>query len=314
MLDFEVSPNGKYLLYTHYSVSKHEDRLVIVTPDGQPVWSKVVDDSAVSWFDSERLVSTDFLDNGTHRLLLFNPFSGKQESLRADFPDSEVFSPDFLSPWYYTSRGLPVYDPKGTRAVYPAIEDQHKWATIIVWDTKTNKKVIEIPTQDFWGATPIWTPDGTQFIIAMDINASGPPPSAQEIFSVSRAGQTRQITHFTGSFAKYEVLGGYSLSPDGKLLAFWIVAQPSPYDGPRLAVLNIDTGVVTNYCIKGDSFADEEGEPAPPVWSPDSSQTLVISRAPEDKEVRRVVVVDIVRNYAAQINKDMQPEGWMAAP
>jgi hypothetical protein len=34
----------------------------------------------------------------------------------------------------------------------------------------------------------------------------------------------------------------------------------------------------------------------------------------ENPELRRVVMVDIVNNYAAQINQDMEPVGWMVAP
>jgi Tol biopolymer transport system component len=113
------------------------------------------------------------------------------------------------------------------------------------------------------------------------------------------------------------ITDNYSMSPDGKLLAFWILAQPSPFEEAQLAVLDIDTGAVTNYCIKGDPFLDNAyGQESllAPIWSPDSTQLLVISRPQENPELRRVVMVDIVNKYAAQINQDMEPVGWMVTP
>ena len=306
---FEVSPDRQYLKYVHSSARTQEDRLMIATSDGQPIWSRVIGSTDWDWFDNKRLVSYEFSEDGTHRLLLLNPFNGEQKRLLADFPDSEVFSPDRWAPlWYQASRGLPLYDPTLSRALYPAIDDKRKSAVIILWDTTTNQKVGELVTQDDWGDTPIWTSDGAQFIIATSLN------TPKEFFAVSRDGVVRQITHFADSFTDVDIPDSYSLSPNGKLVAFWITAQPSPYDSPRLAVLDIKTGEAANYCIQGDPFADNAMEPSPPIWSPDGTQLLVISRIPEDTKVRRVVVVDILHNYAAQIDKDMEPVGWMVAP
>ncbi|HLO16645.1 MAG TPA: hypothetical protein VK206_17560 [Anaerolineales bacterium] len=257
-------------------------------------------------------------ENGTHTLILLNPFSGDQQKLPADFPDSEMFSHDFSIAFAWTRTSSPVYDPTLTRVVYPSgIQDSTtlvKQPIVILWDTRANQKVAQLVTMDYWGHTPIWTPDGKQFIIATNLDPKKAQVFAEEFYAVSRDGQVRQLTHFMDYYQEIKILDSYSLSPDGKLLAFWIVSQPNLYEGPRLAVLNIETGEVTNYCIKGDAFSDNEAEPWLPIWSPDSTQLLVISRPPEDTKVRRVVVVDILHNYAAKINADMEPEGWMVAP
>src|SRR5262249_34934011 len=144
-------------------------------------------------------------------------------------------------------------------------------------------------TADYWGDTPLWTPDGKQFIIATNLDTTHPLASAQEFFAVSRDGEIRQLTHFMDYYQEIEILDDYSLSPNGKLLAFWIRAKPSQFDNPRLAVLNIETGEVTNYCIKGDPFPDNGVYPDIPAWSPDGTQLLVISRPPEDTKTRRVI-------------------------
>jgi hypothetical protein len=81
-------------------------------------------------------------------------------------------------------------------------------------------------------------------------------------------------------------------------------------DEANLALLNISTGQITNYCVKG--ISPNGFTLAQPIWSPDGTQLLVISPDPKDKGSKITVVVDIVRGYAATIIKgDIDPVGWM---
>lgn len=221
---------------------------------------------------------------------------------------------NFFFAWQRASS--PVYDPTLTRVVYGSgFHDSSNLIHPIVtlWDAQANQKVWEIETTD-WGDTPVWTPDGKQFVFAANLDLKQAQLNAREFFSVSRDGEARQLTHFMDYFDEIYILDSYNLSPNGKLLAFWIITQPSLASKPELAVLNIETGEVTNYCITGDAFADNRSEPSSPIWSPDSTQLLVVSRIPEDTKVRRVVMVNLVQNHAAKILADMEPEGWMVAP
>lgn len=321
LLQFEVSPDGKWIMYNHYSVRTKEDRLVIATTEGKEVWSQIVDFFVLwSWFDNERLIRLESLENGSHALQVLNPFTGEHVDLQVDFPNSDAFTidaggiPSYPS-WNYSKGGYPVYDPTLTRVVYPgtAVEKNGEWP-IVIWDVQAQQPVAQFVTKDYWGATPLWTPDGRQFIFAANLDPKETNDVSKEFFAVSRNGEIRQLTHFMDYYQAIDLRDNYTLSPDGKLLAFWIASQPSLYEGLQLAVLNIETGEVTNYCIKGDAFADNATQPSSPVWSPDSTQLLVISRIPEDTKVRRVVVVDVLHNYAARINSDMEPVGWMGAP
>jgi hypothetical protein len=323
LLQFEVSPDGKWIMYDHYSKRTEQDRLVITTAEGKTIFSQIVDVRFLwSWFDNQRLIHLKFVEDGTQTLQLLDPFTGEQQDLQADFPNSDAFTdnPGFPSypNWNYSKGGNPPYDPTLTRVVYPgtAVEKNEEWP-IIIWDVKTGQAIAQFITKDFWGETPLWTPDGKQFIFATKLNSKDPFPPANEFLAISRDGEVRQLTHFADYFEEIRITNNYSMSPNGKLLAFWILAKPSAFENAQLAVLNIETGEVTNYCIKGDSFLDEEAyqETLPaPIWSPDSKQLLVISRPPENRLLRRVVLVDIVNNYAAQINQDMEPVGWMIAP
>jgi hypothetical protein len=324
LFDFEVSPDGMHLLYDHYSVRTKEYHSVILTADGKPLWSEVSSDYSWQWFDSQRLRRGVVSENGEHTLMLLNPFNGERQNLPADFPDSEMYSENFFLAWFGASS--PIYDPTLTRVVYGSgFHDSTNTihATITLWNTEANQKVWEIESID-WGDTPIWTPDGKQFLMAtnldmrenQDLGSEWFGDFSDEFYTISRDGDIKQLTHFLDYYKTADILDSYSLSPDGKLLAFWIVTEPSLYDGPQLTVLNIETGEVTNYCIKGSAFADNtyEDYAGSPIWSPDNTQLLVISRPSEDTKVRRVVVVDILQNYAAKINADMEPKGWMVAP
>ena len=111
LFHFEVSPDGKYIIYIHSSIKTNEDRLILATSEGKVIWSKVISSIAWDWFDNERLLHLEFSQDGTHMLQLLNPFNSEQQELRADFPDSEMFSVDWYGGWYYMRRGSPVYDP-----------------------------------------------------------------------------------------------------------------------------------------------------------------------------------------------------------
>lgn len=314
LLSFDVSPDGRFLKYFHHSVRNQEERAIIMTADGKPVWSQVISDYSWQWFDNNRLEHGMTSENGEHTLSLLNPFNGERQNLPVDFPSSEMYSENFFMAWIRASS--PMYDPTLMRVVYGSAFHDSSYLihpTITLWDTQSNQKVLEINTMD-WGDTPVWTPDGQQFLMAANFDPKKTQDFADEFFAISRDGDIRQLTHFMDYYKETDILDNYKLSPDGKLMAFWIVTQPSLYEGPQLAVLNIETGEVINYCIKGDAFADNAHGPWLPVWSPESTQLLVISRPPEDTKVRRVVAVDIVHNYAAQINTDVEPVGWMVAP
>src|SRR5262249_48850857 len=64
LLDFEVSPDGRYVIYDHYSVKTKEDRSIIVTADGKQVWSEVISDYSWQWFDNKRLRHGMISENG----------------------------------------------------------------------------------------------------------------------------------------------------------------------------------------------------------------------------------------------------------
>ena len=322
LFDFAVSPDRKKVMYYGRLDGWV---LTIATDDGQPIWSQSVSTNNFvwAWFDNEHLLNLAYKQD-TSYLVLLNPFTGEQQELSTDFPyiDKE--------PWrifhgFIASFNRTVYDPTLTRVVYPECDSACKermhrnepgWP-VVLWDVEKGEVLARLTTMDIYGNKPIWSPDGTQFIMSADtrpVKSVDLDDQADEFFVISREGQIRQLTHFRDQFSYSEIKGNYSLSPNGRLVAFWMIDKPRQPQDARLTVVDTVTGEVTNYCIRGDPFVDNSDSLLAPIWSPDGTQMLVISRDPNDMSTRRVVVVDIVHGYATTIAKDVEPVGWMVEP
>ncbi len=128
---------------------------------------------------------------------------------------------------------------------------------------------------------------------------------------MSRDGLLKRLTYLTNTYVAHP--GAMSLSPDGRYIAYWLTIEASPYPGERLAVADLLTGNVTNYCIAGypgRSF----GESFPPVWSPDG-KGLAVTYPVKKPEGRffgtNVLVLDLEREVAAQVAELAAVSGWM---
>jgi Tol biopolymer transport system component len=155
---------------------------------------------------------------------------------------------------------------------------------------------------------PIWSPDGQQVFVSVisQINSANPGNEIDNLFSFGQDGQVRQLTNFNESSMDVKI-GTASISPNGGMIAFWLKLQPSSYKDQQLAVLDLATNRVTNYCIPGDQIS---GGVSAPIWSPDS-RYLAVENAYE-ANASKVILVDIVQGWAAQIAENLTPAGWMA--
>jgi hypothetical protein len=324
LYEFKVSPDRSHVLYEHASKDFSTDFLVIATAHGQSVWSRNISNnrSIWIWIDNEHLLSFMVLEkDALPQEILVNPFSGDEQEIIPDFPNFAVRELSDIE-W---SGGVPKYDPSMTRAVYPEcdlecsdklIRGEPGWP-VVLWDIEKKQVLTRLVTMDWFGYTPIWSSDGTQFIMATHFLASMQYANVKDFYTVSRDGQVKQLTHFVDNYPDMAIYDNYSLSPDGHYLAFWMVAPQGPYDDTRLAVLDTKTGHVTNTCIRGYPFMNNAYGPdsvAAPIWSPDNTQVVIVSRDPQDMSQRFVVLVDIEKGFAARILKDVAPAGWMVGP
>lgn len=324
---FAVSPDREKVAYIRTRFDqpggKADLHLVIAAANGQPQKAIPLEKGwggIPGWLDDQRLIiniAGKDPDESTAKkpatLLMLNPFTGERRILRPDFPGIYVEYPVFF--WEGWSETM--YDPTLTRVVYPSSRDGY-----VLWDLQSQRALVNF--RSFISHPPRWSPDGTQFVVAAD------PDLAQhhagpgfELFSVSRDGKA--ITQLTNLKAYYPAtdMWGYSWSPNGSHLAFWLSTNPNAmaigvedHATERLAVLDLTTQEVTEYCIPLDKYGGTFGGipffasgMTSPIWSPNGQQFIVESRYAPDAS--RVILVDLAQGFAAQIADTMMPAGWM---
>lgn len=228
-----------------------------------------------------------------------NPFTGEQQELTSVFPG---ISKARTILWGLTRV---IYDPTQTRVVYPFFDGENK-TSVALWNTETNQEIARIITYGFpaFGYEPVWFSNGERFIFVADVTEREPGDLLfhHELLSVSREGEFQVLTHFSNFFRQTEMNGGYRLSPDETQIAFWMDDGQGMGEGLQLAVLNMNTDQVTNYCISGAGY---------PIWSPDSTQLLVLTT---EQEAYSTILVDLDQKIAALIAEETEPQGWMLAP
>ena len=318
---FQVSPDRKHILYRQIGPSQPDRKrmLVIADANGQPMWSAPtpeITELYYDWFDSQNLLEWKVNSPALPDVALLNLLTGERQVLPTEFPYFifDEINNSITFPLHWIGPTL-IFNPTLTQVIYPEMDEYEGGFPVTLWDLESNQPVARLITQDYFGGDPLWLPDGERFLIGMRPD-DGNPYFAGEFFVVNSEGQVEQITHLSDALQTVDINQRYSLSPDGKFVAFWIMVQPSPFDDDRLAVLDLETGLVTNYCIPGDPFqlkASSDSLSAP-IWSPDGTQILVTNRNPQSTTTSRVVLVDIMENWAAQIATEVEPVGWMLAP
>ncbi len=324
--DLDVSPDHTKLLYFHSILGNTKDLLTeirVVTANGNQIWSQTIKSGeAWQWFDNERLYDWKINNDGTPIISLWNYLTGEKQQMKANYHGYADILTGKIFIWWINP--FARYDATMSRVVYPACDpDCINGYPIILREVNTGKTLVRIVTYDVFGLGPIWLPDNSGFIMAANITIPDPSKQANEIYLISRDGNVKQLTHFTDYYGHVEINPYYSLSPDGRFLAFWIKAQSGPSDISQFAVINIGSEKVTNYCLPSETFrndlaAEDKGYITKygdtPIWSPDSSQLFVVGRDPQDRSIRWTVLVDLKNNIATKLGEDGEAVGWMVSP
>jgi hypothetical protein len=318
-VDPSVSLDHQFILYDDAGVGNTWN-LVIANSIGEIVWTKTYNpaEGLYGWFDGQRLwYSAVGGEDTPGKFFLIDPFRGTQEVLRADLPGVEG-KIDYR--WHMP---ITVYDPSLTRVIYAGCDERCsaisgnvvKGWPVFLYDVETNKVMGSILTQDHFGATPIWLPDGSAFIMAADLSSMA--DTSQEFFSMSRDGVLKQMTHLRDEFSETEISKNYTMSPDGHYLAFWLRVKPGSTTDGSLAVIDLRKGSVTDYCLTGYSYNSPALDALPePIWSPDGSQIAIMSRNSQTPGSSRIAIIDLPHGTAVQFIEmnDVTPVGWVAIP
>jgi dipeptidyl aminopeptidase/acylaminoacyl peptidase len=237
--------------------------------------------------------------------------TGRVRVLRAEYP--QIFTDYPVPNW--DQWGVTVYDTSLTRVVYAYDSLERFDAGFTLWDVPNKRALATVPATSLIN-TPRWSPDGSRFVVAANTGTEAGWLSF-ELYSAGRDGDVQRLTYLTEHYAKV-FIQNYTWSPDGRWIAFWLVADPEgvpfiEHGQAQLALLDTTTGQVTNTCLPGEH--DASAAPArvpPPLWSPDSRQLVLENSTADGKS--RVILVDLASGVAAVIAENVRPEGWMLGP
>lgn len=300
-----VSPDRTHLAYMDGSDKNGNFTLVVTDPNGQ---GKILipweNDwfSLVQWLDNQRLVIIK-KSYPLYSTVILNPFTKKQQEIPSNYPDIlTTFQYHYWGDYAYSEA---VYDPTLTRVVYMMESRGQDGFILRDLQNRITLESYQISADDY-GQTPKWSPNGDRFAIVID-EFSPTGQVAQELYIISREGHESRLTYLS-NHNSYSRIDEFSWSPDGQYIAFWWTNDPDYKNGEQLAVLDTQTGDVTNYCVPGGI----DGQAVEPVWSPDGKQIFIENIiGPND---RNVILVDLTHGFAVKIAEGRTPVGVMVEP
>ena len=290
-----TSSDNKWLAYTLIDpalliIETFNDEKESISIPWEVEWSKEV------WLNKQSLQI--FLDDGS--IIMLNPFSGERQSLFSDFP--EYAEPIGVGADWWPAQ----YNSTLTRAVYPrypAGDGKH----IALWNLQTNKTIANFQSYvgvGPFGVKPVWSPSGNEFVMSL-YQVDEDDQFYTELYRISADGDLLKITNLRAYYPEFLSIREYQWSPDGSQIAFWLRYSLDDMDKEQLAVLDMETFKVTNYCID-----DRWGTSRELIWSPNGRQLIVNGRL---KEEPTVLLLDLDNRDIYQIAGDLRAVGWMAS-
>lgn len=305
LLYIRESPDKTKIVYQLYNSFTKRTYLVI---DDINFEKKIISlwkdewDSILGWADTSNIIISKI----THKseldiyekppeLILFDLNTQIETTITPDFPNIYDWSP---LPFWNGYQGV-VYDKEFTRAVYMRwLEESGGSVAYSLWDMNKQEELINFLIVEY--PTPLWSPDSSQFIITKVINVDN--INDEELVSVTRDGEMKQLTYLSSQNPDKEILS-YSWSPNGRFIGLLI--SKSGQNKAFITIFDTETSIVRDYCISG---LDKENF-FKPLWSPNGNQMLVQVWDTIDRS--RVILIDIVNNYAVKIAEDYEPFAWL---
>lgn len=284
-----ISPDGKWLAYSasDYNVTDASTKFFEISSlDGKQhrdIPYGTTEYMLFNWLDNQRVILYSFGKN----LLVVDIFTGQIQDIDITSPELDMNRDGIGVEGINSSLDRMMYY-RNTPGEFPSA---------VLWDLKNKKELwkLDIGSELLMDRLAQWSPDGSKLVIAGPVTTYAP---VLELFLVDWDGKVKQLTHLQDAGLEQGMIVAPTWSPDGHYVAFWLEGS--------LAVLDMATNKVTDYCIFGSSPT-----PAAPAWSPDSKQ-IVLHGSTDPTSPKPVVVVDIEKGRAIQVEeKPFLVEGWM---
>lgn len=262
------------------------------------------------WIDNQRIALVTSVqenernDKYPRDIAIVNVFTNELTALSSDYPDIDRSSNNLS--WGYS--GTTAYDPSLTRVIYPGGQSQDDYGYTL-YGIPENKKLAQLPAGNF-GIEPQWSPDGSQFLVMGN----------DEFYLVNRNGDMIKLINMIPAHTSkegnpiYIFSRFYSWSPNGKNVALWLetIQKETPETSrSTLAILDTDTGEITDTCISAGYNPHDLFYFPSPIWSPDGNAVIVEANFDLEDNSRDVVLINLENYVAYKILNNYIPMGWL---
>jgi Tol biopolymer transport system component len=298
--DIYVSPDHNSIGY-QLGNPKNEWSLIVADAQGNrktaQIWQKGFFILG-NWISNDEILLLTFPP-----FVAFNPYTKQEKDF--DYPDFPDYSLNARN-----SRVV-AFDPLVERAVYKNTSDK-----VTFYDIPNKKILAQVDNHPNPSIIAAWAPDNSQVAVAGTVLlTSDPADRSDDLFSITRDGQVKRLTHLSDHYGKLVSISksGLSWSPDSHAIAFWIAYRQNRYDSWELAVYDSTTQKTTNYCISNDyeNVLNSTHNLPAPAWSADGKQLMIENRYTKDDS--RVLILDLAQKSAYQIAENMYPAGWLTS-
>ncbi len=322
------------------AIDRHLEALIVLDSSGTRLlelkdWGDEYD--VIQWLkDNQLVIKLPYGDSSYEpdAILVFDIGTRERQEIYPDLPLITDFFQE-LSWGGYTISPL-VPNPPLTRLIYPSKEDADN--SLVLWDIQNEQEIGRVyhhgnPGTGVQSSAPAWSQDGTSFVTSAmlrytyDPNNDSEPVrplqsaaeatenafinvddaaayvSGFELIRVDQNGNAQRLSYLTTTFDAAEE--NWVWSPDETRIAFWLTIEDEDFPiHQALAVLDIASGEVTNYCISGYRT---------PIWSLDGKQ-IAINQNIDGRDTFKILDLESGVAYAIAGDEAMKVEGWMIPP
>lgn len=321
--DETVSPNGKWVAY--YDAS--QEKIIVADYDGNLILELPSPHRRLEpryWLDDQHLVLDDWFSLDPEYdfkdpyviLITLNPFTGEQkEWWPSDFSHS-LFPNIFGGPTEWPAASELMFAPDMTHLAYSLELPAQRAVAVVLWDMREQKEISRVYTS----YAPIWSPDSGQFAISAiptdlgNFNDGLPYENGSDLYTMDIQGKLRRLTYFSIVPRQSTMEEGYTWSPNGRKIAFWMLDRLHSRS-PSLAVVTVESKALVSYCATDETLPESQMAaiifPPHPIWSPDG-QYIAITVLNQDFG-RKVLLVELASGKAWKIAENVSAMGWMVS-